>query len=580
MNSIKFIFTLFAFFLFSKGLVSQDYTYMKSGKLYMPNGKEMAIFGVNFQPNLSWEYNRLRKIGVKLSSEELKKVTDESFKELELMNISSIRCHLTPGDFVDFDGNIVETVYLDILDYMTAEALKRGIYVTIAFINHMGSAHIQNSMWAHISREEWMYNKEVVEKSKKYIAQLLNRRNPYINTTYKETTNIAMWEIINEPSVYSYDAIQNTVYFDDFLFWLKCNGKRDSKQAYLEYREELVHGYINAIYKLIRDTGAKQPVAWSLNWHRYMRDHEDVFHAAATSDVEVVAMCNYPGQDLVGKYYGRNPKDLTKIDFTEWFKTYYNDETGYGWALSDLFKNKAKVVYEFETFFNQSSYLYPIQAQYFRALGVQAAQMWTYSLSAYAPYSAGSHVLSLTCTPRKAAGFIVANEIFRTTRLYEKYPIDSPNEQVTNHYAISKKRDISIYSDADKFYYSGDVTNWNPLTINDNVKEVMGYGSSSLVKYNGTGLYFIKEESGKLLLTILPDVEHIKNQWDSRQEGIITQLNYQANNKITILLKGWNKGNYSIYRVEEGVSIPYLHRNKDLANIPIHPGKYIIIKEF
>ena len=43
------------------------------------------------------------------------------------------------------------------------------------------------------------------------------------------------------------------------------------------------------------------------------------------------------------------------------------------------YAGKAKTVYEFETFFNQSAYFYPIQAQYFRALGVQCASMWTYS---------------------------------------------------------------------------------------------------------------------------------------------------------------------------------------------------------
>ena len=45
----------------------------------------------------------------------------------------------------------------------------------------------------------------------------------------------------------------------------------------------------------------------------------------------------------------------------------------------------------------------------FRALGVQCASMWTYTMQEYAPYHCGSHFLSLTCTPKKAASFIVAD---------------------------------------------------------------------------------------------------------------------------------------------------------------------------
>lgn len=557
---------------------SGGFTYMESGKLYMPDGKEMALFGVNFQPNLSWEYKRLNKIGVKLTKEALKRITITSFEELELMNIKSIRCHLTPADFVDQEGNIIETIYLDILDFMLAEALKRGIYVTIAFINHMGSAYIENSLWTQISREEWMYNKEVVEKSKRYIIQLLERRNPYTNTTYKATSNIALWELINEPSVYSYKAIQNTTYLKDYSCWLKAKDKKESEQNYFKYREELVRDYINTFYKLIRETGAKQPVVWNLNWHRYMRGNEDVFRAAATADIEAVGMCNYPGQDMVGINYWNNPKDLTGTDFTNWFKTYYNDLTGYGWAISDIFKNKAKVVYEFETFFNQSAYLYPIQAQYFRTLGVQAAHMWTYTLSDYAQYSAGSHVMSVTSTPRKAASFIVANEIFKTTRRYQEYDVNSPNEQVRKNYAISKKRNLAIYSDSEKFYHSGDVIDWNPVSVNDEVNEVIGYGNSQFVEYGGSGLYFLKKKGGKLFLTILPDVVHLQNQWDSRLEGVITKLDYDAKNTMSINLKYWDKEPCSIFRLKDGEYISCILRDSPLTDFQIQPGEYIIVK--
>lgn len=155
------------------------------------------------------------------------------------------------------------------------------------------------------------------------------------------------------------------------------------------------------MYDVIREAGAQQPVVWSHNWHRYRNGNPDIFKGALASKAEAVACCNYPGQDLVPQNYWSNPKDLTSQDYSGWFNQYFDDVNGYGWMTLPEYAGKAKTVYEFETFFNQSAYLYPIQAQYFRALGVQCASMWTYTMQEYAPYHCGSHFLSLTCTPKK-----------------------------------------------------------------------------------------------------------------------------------------------------------------------------------
>ena len=74
------------------------------------------------------------------------------------------------------------------------------------------------------------------------------------------------------------------------------------------------------------------------------------------------------------------------------------------------FLNKARIVYEFETYYNHSSYLYPLMAKYFRAQGIQAAAMWTYLLPGQVEYTAASHHLNLKTTPNKAASFMIAGE--------------------------------------------------------------------------------------------------------------------------------------------------------------------------
>lgn len=562
---------------------TQEFVYMKNGRLYFPNGKELSLWGVNFQPCLSWEYNsRLKKVGVQLTSTDLKSVTDSSLDELQRMGVNLIRVHLTPADFTDADGNIVQSVYLDILDYMVAEASKRNIYVYISFMNHMGSAFVPNSVFASSAkdnRKQWLFDKTIKDKTKIYIAQLLNRTNPYLQKTYKSTPAIALWELINEPDYYSYTELQKTAYYNDFQNWITVNKSgTDNATTYAVYRKQFVLNYLNEMYVMIRSTGATQPIVWNCNWHKFRKGNEDVFSAIAQSNVEVVSFCNYPGQDLVAQDYGNHPIDLSASDYTSFFKNNYNDINGYGWALSPDFKNKAKVVYEFEEFFNQSSYVYPLQALYFRSLGVQVAAMWTYCLSKSAPYIGGSHFLSLTCTPAKAVSFMVAHEMFDKTPLYTVCNLDTPNEQTGTNFALSKARDLSMFISDNKFYYTGDITYWCPIKAGKKVTDIVGRGNSSFVTYNGTGIYTLNEIKDELFLTIEPNSLWLRLPWQSeRGKNLVTQLDYTTTNSMSIMLNKWKSGSYNLFRIN-GEQRQKVAELSGLNNISITPGSYVIVR--
>lgn len=176
------------------------------------------------------------------------------------LKVSVIRCHLTPADFTDAEGNLVETPYLDVLDYMVAGAAGRGIYITLAFINHMGSGYVPNSVFMTAKRQEWVHDKEVVRKSKNYIRQLLARKNNYSGTTYAAEKHIALWELINEPEAFSYTDIQsNPAAYADFQSWAAGNGQQDNNASYAVFREELIRDYIDGMYDVIREAGAQQP---------------------------------------------------------------------------------------------------------------------------------------------------------------------------------------------------------------------------------------------------------------------------------------------------------------------------------
>ena len=160
-------------------------------------------------------------------------MAENNLEEVTKLKVSVIRCHLTPADFTDAEGNLVETPYLDVLDYMVAEAAERGIYITLALINHMGSGYVPNSVFMTAARQEWVHDKEVVRKSKNYVRQLLTRKNNYSGTTYAAEKHIALWELINEPEAFSYTDIQsNPAAYADFQSWAAGNGQQDNDASY------------------------------------------------------------------------------------------------------------------------------------------------------------------------------------------------------------------------------------------------------------------------------------------------------------------------------------------------------------
>jgi len=76
----------------------------------------VTLWGVNFQSCLYWEFHRMARCGVPMTAEAIKKTTDETLDGLVRMKCGVIRAHLTPADFTDGDGNLVENLWLDMMD--------------------------------------------------------------------------------------------------------------------------------------------------------------------------------------------------------------------------------------------------------------------------------------------------------------------------------------------------------------------------------------------------------------------------------------------------------------------------------
>ena len=602
MHKIKF--TILVLFVSAvSGLFAQnEYVFLKKGRLYHPNGEELALWGVNLQPMLSWEYNSMmKKAGIPKDAEVWKKMTDKSLDELQLLGANYIRVHLTPGDFTDADGNLVETIYLDLLDYLTAEAPKYGIYICYAFFNHMGRSEVAESFMetsykiANVTgrpkelkkkhhKALRMFESNFFEASKKYIKNLLKRTNPYNNKTYNSDANIVAWEIMNEPVFFQRNNLK--IYPQEhrrYQSWLAERGVSDIDKNYFEYRKQRVLQYINGIHDAIRKGGAVVPVIWSLNWHRFRNGHEDIFEAVAESKVEAVAFCTYPGQNIAKQRGGGNYEsfsgDLSSYDFSEWFRRGYNQQARYGWLKSEMFSDKAKVVYEFESFYNHSSYIYPALADFQRSLGAQAAAMWHYSMSDYAQYNGGSHVFNLKTTPAKAAAFAVASKVFQNTPILQNYHVESPSNFQSQNFSYSLKKNRSIYSDDSYFFYSNDVLDMGNMITSKSPKEIFGYGKSPLVNYEGTGTYQLKISEKEIIVHIQPDVvyNHSLSYRSKKKKHLITEFEDQKKHAMTISIDGWESGKFTIFKLTETGKKKKIKGIKELR-LKIAPGKYKITK--
>lgn len=82
------------------------------------DGTEVALWGVNLQTALYWEYlHRMKPCGIPLEPDALKRIVDQNLDELVRLNANVVRMHLLPSDFSDAEANLQDTIFLDVLDY-------------------------------------------------------------------------------------------------------------------------------------------------------------------------------------------------------------------------------------------------------------------------------------------------------------------------------------------------------------------------------------------------------------------------------------------------------------------------------
>jgi hypothetical protein len=508
----------------NKELVFQD----KNGVVrWTDSNKEVSLFGANYCLPSACDYRAAGYI-----SNDRKKMIDQDLSHFVRMGWEGLRVCLW-GDFQnsDKDGNLVNNDHLDLMDYLIAKAKERGIYMLFSPIvtyssqwpDAMADTIGANGFSTHFKKSELGTNPAAIKAQTNYLRQLMNHVNPYTKTALKDEKAILFVEMINEPTHHSKD-VKGSV------------------------------AYINALVDAVRSTGCSK-----ILYHNVSQDFE-IATAMQQSKIQGASFAWYPsglnsGKTLTGNY-------LRSVD-------------RYDLMLKPELAKMSKIVYEFDQPDLSTSYMYPAMARTFRSVGAQFAAIFSYDMLATAAHNLGwqTHYMNMVFTPNKAVSGIIASEIMRTLPRGKSYG-NYPQNTVFPPFRISYEEDLSEMITAEKFIYANS-TKSKPDNV-DQLKQIIGCGSSSIVDYEGKGIYFLdKVSEGVWRLEVHPDAVFRKDPFQMPSPDKIVSRAMARNWNMSLKIQDLGNS-FTLKSINGSAKEDQTAQN---GEIKIRPGVYILSKE-
>ena len=442
---------------------------------------EVALYGANYCIMSGSDY---RMAG--LVSSDRKAMIDEDLAQFARMGWTALRlCSWGDWENADRAGNLIVNEHVDLLDYTIAQARKRGIYILLtpihtydpAFADQINQPSRNSGFSRYFARPQMGTNPASIAAQVNYIEQLLNHVNPYTAAALKDEPAILFVEVINEP---------------------------------VHHPEDLAGSvkYINALVHAVRSTGCRK-----ITFFNVSQDFA-IAPAIQRSRVDGVSFGWYPTSLVAGHALQGN--FLQAVD-------------AYPDMLRPQLAGRPRLVYEFDQADLISGYLYPAMARTFRSVGAQFAAMFAYDMLQTAPFNLGwqTHFLNLVHTPRKAVSAVIAAEAMRRLprmQAYGRYP----DNLAFGDFRVSYEDDSSELNATDAFMNAG-ATRTVPRDATA-LERVVGFGSSPVVDYEGTGAYFLdKVRTGVWRLEVYPDEVLVRDPFEQPQpDKVVSRLLYRT----------------------------------------------------
>ena len=484
---------------------------------------EVTLFGANYVLTTASDYRAAGYLHA-----DRKRMIDEDMAQFARMGWDGLRLTFW-GDWESSDsaGNLIVNDHLDLLDYLIARARERGIYMLFSPIQLYGSnwpdALADTSapgFGRRFNRARMGRDPAAIAAQVSYLRQILEHVNPYTGIALKDEPAIVFIELVNEP-------------------W--------------HHPEDLPGSinYINALTDAVRSTGCRKLVFYNVS-----QDFR-IGEAIRRSRAQGLTFGWYPtglnsGHELAGNY-------LRGVD-----------------AFPDMLRPELarlpRIVYEFDSPDLRTGTMYPAMARTFRAVGAQFAAMFAYDMLQTASRNLGwqTHYLNLVYTPRKAMSAIIAAEaMHRLPRLrsYGEYPQNTR----FGDFRVSPDDDLGELVARDAFLYAGSTSSTPPDPAA--LRRIAGYGTSPMVTYEGTGIYFLdKVGPGLWRLEVYPDAVPVRDPFEPPSPGKIVTRAISRAWPMTLQLPDLGQS-FTVQPISAGN--PRTERAAS-GRFPVTPGVYVL----
>ena len=527
MKYIKFL-CIVLLLLVSTGAIAQktnDVYVDKNGVMrWGKTNEEVRAFGVNYTAPFAHGYRAAKRKNISLE-----KAIDNDVYHFARLGFDLYRVHVWDCEISDSVGNILSNEHLKLFDYMLKKMKDRGMKFMLTPIAYWPNGYPEPEektpgFSTKYGKDACLTNEDAIKAQEKYLYQFLNHVNPYTGIAYKNDPDIIAFEISNEPH----------------------HGEGP----------ERVTAFISRMIKAMKSTGSKKPIFYNISHSIHLAD------AYFNAGIQGGTFQWYPTGLGAGYELGGNL--LPNVD-----------KYSIPFAANAGFKKIGKLVYEFDAPDVGRSYIYPAMARSFREAGMQIATHFAYDPTYMADVNTeyNTHYMNLVYAPQKALSLKISGEVFHQVPLYKNYG-SYPANAAFGNFKVSYEKDLAEMVTESKFFYTNHTTTAPPAA--DKLQEIAGYGNSPIVKYSGTGAYFLDRiEPGVWRLEVLPDAIWINDPFGQNSpKKKVAVVNWRAwplsvnlpDLGSNFSVKGINDGN--IYTTQAAGS-----------TFAITPGTYILTKQ-
>ncbi|MBW3469369.1 membrane or secreted protein [Arthrospiribacter ruber] len=488
------------------------------------DGLEASFFGVNYSSPFAYGYRALNRKQINIEES----ITADVY-HMARLGFSAFRVHVWDTEISDVKGNLLENEHLRLFDFLLAELKKRNIKAIITPIAFWGNGYPEPNYetpgFSHYyGRSRLTTDQEAIKAQENYLKQFLNHVNPYTGIAYKDDPAIIAVEINNEPA--------------------------HSGSA------EGVTSYINSLYHAVKEAGFIKPIFYNIAQNPSYAD------AVARSKADGFSFQWYPS----GLVSGRTLKE-----------NYLHHVNAYTIPFDSIpeFSGKPLMVYEFDAADIMGPYMYPAMARSFREAGFQWATQFAYDPMHIANDNTEyqTHYLNLLYTPAKAISMMIAAKVFTQTGIRESFG-DYPDNNKFGNASVSFEENSSEWISDEEFIYTGHTQSVAPKP--EQLKKIAGTGSSHLVRYHGSGAYFLdKLGSGAWRLEVYPDAILIRDPFartsPERDVAVLKWDTHQMQLSIEEL-----KQDFQVLPLNEGNSFS---TEVEGGRFNIKPGTYLLLAQ-